>query len=201
MTQGQLKATLFPVGDLTKQEVRQIAGELGLPVASKPESQEICFIPDNDYTEFIREYILQAALPGPIFDEGGHNLGSHRGIRHYTIGQRRGLGIPDATPYYVVALNAAANEVVIGKDDDLWQRRLAVSDINWLSNQAPALPAEFTVKIRYRHQGARAMVRAAANGLLIEFVEAQRAVTPGQFAVLYQDDEVIGSGRILGADE
>lgn len=200
LRQSQLAHALFPLAAVNKSEVYETAAELGLKGRHGTESQDVCFMTGRSLNEYFTA-CLPLAAAGDFVTLQGERKGRHRGIRYYTIGQRRGLGIPDATPYYVVALNAAANEVVIGKDEDLWQRRLTVSDINWLSNQAPELPAEFTVKIRYHHQGARAMIRAAANGLLIEFNEAQRAVTPGQFAVLYQDDEVIGSGQILRADE
>ncbi len=200
LRQPQLAHALFPLAAVHKREVYEMAAELGLKGRHGTESQDVCFMAGRSLNEYFAACLPPAAA-GDFVTLKGERKGRHRGIRHYTIGQRRGLGIPDATPYYVVALNAAANEVVIGKDDDLWQRRLMVGDINWLPGQAPELPAEFSVKIRYRHQGAVALVRAAAKGLFIEFNEAQRAVTPGQFAVLYQDDEVIGSGRIIRADE
>ncbi len=200
LRQPQLAHALFPLAGINKTEVYEMAAKLGLKGRHGTESQDVCFMAGRTLNEYFATCLPPAAA-GDFITLNGERKGRHRGVRHYTIGQRRGLGIPDATPYYVVTLNAAANEVVIGKDNDLWQRQLSVSDINWLSNQTPELPAEFTVKIRYRHQGAKAMVRAAANGLSIEFIETQRAVTPGQFAVLYQDDEVIGSGRILNADE
>lgn len=200
LRQPQLVHAIFPLAAINKSEVYEMAAELGLKGRHGAESQDVCFMAGRSLNEYFAACRPLAAA-GDFVTLNGERKGRHRGIRHYTIGQRRGLGIPDATPYYVVALNAAANEVVIGKDDDLWQRRLMVGDVNWLSGRTPELPAEFLVRIRYRHQGAEAVVRTAAGGLSVEFNEAQRAVTPGQFAVLYQDDEVIGSGRIMRADE
>ncbi|MEE8420980.1 MAG: tRNA 2-thiouridine(34) synthase MnmA [Dehalococcoidales bacterium] len=197
MTQGQLKAILFPVGDLTKQEVRKIAGELGLPVASKPESQEICFIPDNDYTEFIREYIPQAALPGPIFDEGGHNLGSHRGIMYYTIGQRKRLGLSAPKPQYVIAIQPEKNAIVVGPRERALGDQLTAAEMNWITDPETVTTLKIKAMIRYRHREAEASVnRLRGDNYYVKFTEPQMAITPGQAVVFYHEDEVVGGGTI-----
>lgn len=197
MTQGQLKATLFPVGDLTKAEVRQIAGELGLPVASKPESQEICFIPDNDYTEFIREYIPQAALPGPILDERGNSLGSHRGIMFYTIGQRKRLGLSAPEPQYVIAIQPEKNAIVVGPRERALGSELTAAEMNWIAGPESVTTRKIKARIRYRHREAEAAVtRLNGDTVYVKFTEPQMAITPGQAVVFYHGDAVVGGGTI-----
>ncbi len=211
LNQAQLSKILFPLAQTTKKKVYELANELGLSGQHSSESQDICFMNDLSLKEYFAAS-LPAAAPGDFITTSGDLKGRHAGIRHYTVGQRRGLGIPDATPYYVTKLDAAKNQVIIGKDCDLWHKSLQIKEINWLSGQEPQLPADFIVKIRYRHNGALAQVRAAArqqsyanesgtttivcDKLIIEFKEPQRAITPGQFAVLYHNNEIIGSGEI-----
>lgn len=195
LSQAQLAKILFPLAETTKEKVYELAGELGLSGQHSSESQDICFMDGRSLTEYFADFPF-ATKPGNFITENGEKKGQHAGIWHYTVGQRRGLGIPDATPYYVTGLDAIKNQVIIGKDCDLWHNSLQIKEINWLSGQAPKLPADFLVKIRYRHNGAQACVQPAGNKLSIEFKEPQRAITPGQFAVLYRDNEIIGSGEI-----
>ncbi len=133
---------------------------------------------------------------GEIVTVDGEKKGVHDGIQNYTVGQRRGLGIPDATPYYVVGLDAKNSQVIIGKEADLWRDWLVVRDMNWLAGREPELPGEYSVKVRYHHQGSAAVVTKEGDGYKISFTQSQRAITPGQFAVLYRGDEVVGGGEI-----
>ena len=197
MTQDRLEHTLMPLGNLTKERVRQIAQELGLPVASKPESQEICFIPDNDYPRFLEEHMSQATKPGPILNRKGNILGEHRGIIHYTIGQRRGLGIPAKEPLYVVAIDPDRNAVIIGSRNDVYEDELIADEINWIAFEEPPQPIEVKAKIRYLHRKARALVNPLGNGRArIKFEEPQMAITPGQAVVFYDGEVVVGGGTI-----
>jgi tRNA-specific 2-thiouridylase len=196
LSQAQLARIVFPLGGTSKTKVYELAAALGLSgLHNSSESQDVCFMDGRSLQEYFADTPHSEA--GDFVTIAGEPKGRHSGIWHYTVGQRRGLGIPDATPYYVTGLDAANNRVIIGKDRDLWHKALQIKDINWLSGQAPPLPAAFMVKIRYRHNGA-ARVRPAsvASQLSIEFAKPQRAITPGQFAVLYRDNEVIGSGEI-----
>ncbi len=195
LSQAQLAKTVFPLGGTTKKKVYEAANELGLTgLHNSSESQDICFMNGRSLKEYFAD--MPASKAGDFITGNGESKGRHSGIWHYTVGQRRGLGIPDTTPYYVTGLDATTNNVIIGKDCDLWHRTLQLKTINWLSGQAPRLPIEFTVKIRYRHNGAVALVRQRDQQLTIEFQEPQRAITPGQFAVLYRHNEIIGSGEI-----
>lgn len=194
--QEQLARLLFPLGELTKEEVRQLAGELGLAGLHSPESQDICFLQGTTVADFLEGHASQAT-PGEIVSREGQNLGRHAGIHRFTIGQRRGLGLPDATPYYVVGLDACRNRVLVGKEEDLYSRRLLAREVHWLAGGPPELPRTFAVKIRYRHQPVPAEVAPAGGGrVTVTFIEPQRAITPGQFAVFYDDGQVVGSGEI-----
>jgi tRNA-specific 2-thiouridylase len=192
--QQQLAGLSFPLGETTKEEVYRAAAELGLSGLHSAESQDICFLHGRNLSDFFAGLPLR---PGDFVTRSGEVRGRHQGIHLYTVGQRRGLGIPDATPYYVVGLDPVGNQVVIGKEEDLWQDRLTLAEMRWTAGVAPELPQSFMVKIRYRHAAAPALVSQESDGSYsIKFTAPQRAITPGQFAVLYQDDEVIGSGAI-----
>ena len=203
MTQEQLRNALFPVGELTKQEVRDIARQLDLPVADKPESQEICFVPDDDYARFVAEHAGREARPGPILDAHGRVLGEHRGIASYTVGQRRGLGIPGAEPYYVVAIDPERNTVTVGGREEIYGNELTASALNWITFDRLERKIEVTAKIRYRHEAAAATVEprgdikdVADDSVVVKFREPQPAIAPGQAVVFYDGDVVIGGGSI-----
>jgi len=203
MTQDQLRATLFPVGALQKKEVRARAGQAGLRVKDKPESQEICFVDQGHYSEFVRNRLGSERLngAGEIQDLDGKVLGRHEGIFHYTIGQRKGLKISAPKPLYVIALDAEKNLVQVGPEAALFHRRLRVRDLNWIAG-TPAMPAEdVQVKIRYKAPAQPATMEPGENGRWrICFHEPQRAITPGQAAVLYRGEEVLGGGWIEGSE-
>lgn len=192
--QEHLSGVTFPLGETTKEKVYQVAAALGLSGLHSAESQDICFLQGRDLASFFSDL---PPRPGEFVTRAGECRGDHQGIFRYTVGQRRGIGIPDATPYYVIGLDAQRNRVVIGKEEDLWQDRLAVREMHWLAGSEPVLPHEFMVKIRYRHGAAPARVsRDDRGGYTIRFSDPQRAITPGQIAALYLGDEVIGSGAI-----
>jgi len=209
-----LDRVLFPVGELTKQEVRQIASRLDLPNRDKPDSVEICFVPDRDYARVVKERRPEAFQEGEVIDEEGQVVGTHKGIPHYTVGQRRGLGIAAGKPIYVTSLNVDANTVTVGEGDALLRDTLEADGVNFLVDR-PIAPFRAGVKIRYLHQAAQATVypmdrdentesrstdnTAPGTGELrvrVEFDESQRAITPGQAVVFYDDDTVIGGGWI-----
>lgn len=199
LSQGQLSRIMLPHGEHRKDEVYGLAVELGLAGVHGPESQDVCFLKNTDVGGFLARRSKAAPGSGPVVNRGGEQIGSHEGIHNFTIGQRRGLGIPDSTPYYVVGLEPLANKVIVGKKEDLLADRLLVMAVNWISGRAPELPQEFDVKIRYRHQAARAVVAPEAeHKLSVRFAEPQESITPGQFAVFYQDDELLGNGEICG---
>jgi tRNA-uridine 2-sulfurtransferase len=183
---------LFPLGNLTKDEVRALARRANLPVAQKAESQDICFVTGGDYRQFIEER-TGAMKPGDIVDMEGKVLGSHRGLLYYTIGQRSGLGISAKEPLYVVNIDAGKNRVVTGSKSDLRSIGLIAGDLNLLTD---ILPAEALAKIRYRKKSAQCSIEPEGNKLRINFAEAQESITPGQAVVLYDGDEVLGGGDI-----
>lgn len=198
LNQQQLGHIIFPLGNLTKTEVYGLARELGFASFHKgKESQDVCFLKGRSVNDFLMQHPDPSVKPGKIVTLSGKSIGRHQGIHRYTIGQRRGLGIPDQTPYYVVALDPANNQVFVGKQEDLWHRRVWLKNINWIAGKQPEMPQYFMVKIRYRHEPARAEVAVDRTGtMIVRFDEPQRAITPGQFAVLYKDDEVIAAGEI-----
>ncbi|HUT69530.1 MAG TPA: tRNA 2-thiouridine(34) synthase MnmA [Desulfatiglandales bacterium] len=197
LTQDQLKRVLFPVGDHSKEGVREIAGELGLSVAAKPESQEICFIPHNDYPRFLREHTPPTAVRGPIVDRQGDVLGEHQGIPFYTIGQRKRLGISSSEPLYVIAINPEENSIVVGSKGETYGDELIASHLNWISINKLEHSIEASVKIRYLHEEAEATITPLNEDKVnIRFKELQMAITPGQAAVFYEGDTVIGGGTI-----
>jgi tRNA-specific 2-thiouridylase len=200
LTQAQLAAARFPVGHLAKEQVRAHARRLGLATADKPESQEICFIPDDDYRGFLRRRDPSAFRPGRIVDTDGVERGRHGGIASFTIGQRRGLGLSGASAKYVVDLDPASDTVVVGDAADLERRTLLATDVNFISGQAPGTPVRVEARIRHRHVPAPATVRMRETGEAeVTFDEPQRAITPGQSVVWYQGDLVLGGGVIARA--
>ena len=183
----------MPVGDLTKDETRVIAGKLGLKTAAKVESQEICFVPDKDYGRFLREAGHLRDRPGEIVTSAGQVVGTHTGIQYFTIGQREGLKLGgQKTPLYVVALDAGQNRVIVGPAPELQRSEFAVTNCSWLAIDPPTKAIEVTVKIRYNHPGCAATVEQG----MVQLHEPQRAITPGQAAVFYRDDLVLGGGWI-----
>ncbi len=200
LSQEQLRAALFPVGHLEKAEVRRLAAERGLPTADKPESQEICFVPDGDYAGFVERQSAPQDRSGPILDRAGRTLGEHDGIHRYTVGQRKGLGLTARRPLYVLAVVPATRAVVVGDEEDLLSDRLVAREVNWLSIPPPAVEFRARVKIRYRHDEAAAILRPLADGgVEARFDASQRAVTPGQAAVFYDGEVCLGGGWIEGA--
>ncbi|MCB6608846.1 tRNA 2-thiouridine(34) synthase MnmA [[Clostridium] symbiosum] len=199
LTQHQLAHTLMPVGEYTKDEIRAIAEKIGLTVANKPDSQEICFIPDHDYAKFIEENTDCHLPEGNFVDKDGNILGRHQGITHYTVGQRKGLNLAMGRPVFVTAIRPETNEVVIGDNEDVFSRRLTCSKLNWMA--VDGLPGEgmkVTAKIRYSHKGAPCMIRMIGEDLVeCVFDDPQRAATPGQAVVFYDGEYVVGGGTIL----
>ena len=199
LTQHQLAHTLMPVGEYTKDEIRAIAEKIGLTVANKPDSQEICFIPDHDYAKFIEENTDFHLPEGNFVDKDGNILGRHQGITHYTVGQRKGLNLAMGRPVFVTAIRPETNEVVIGDNEDVFSRRLTCSKLNWMA--VDGLPGEgmkVTAKIRYSHKGAPCMIRFIGEDLVeCVFDDPQRAATPGQAVVFYDGEYVVGGGTIL----
>lgn len=198
LTQEQLSRTLMPVGAYTKDEIRAMAEEIGLNVAHKKDSQEICFIPDNDYAGFIdRECEGQVPPPGNYVSVDGEVLGMHKGITHYTVGQRKGLGIALGYPVFVTEIRPETNEVVLGSNEDVFTDRLYANQLNFMAIPDITDEIELTAKIRYSHAGSRCKVRRTGEDeICCEFFEPVRAVTPGQAVVLYDGDYVAGGGII-----
>ncbi|HXY40600.1 MAG TPA: tRNA 2-thiouridine(34) synthase MnmA, partial [Vicinamibacteria bacterium] len=197
LSQEQLALALFPVGELSKPEVRRIARERGLPVADKPESQEICFVTDGDYAGFVERQAEPAERGGPIVDRGGRELGRHGGVHRFTVGQRRGLGLSASRPLYVVAVQPASQTVVVGDERDLLSDRLVARAVNWLSVAEPVGELRARVRIRHRHAEAEATVRPLPGGRASVLFDApQRAITPGQAAVFYDGEVCLGGGWI-----
>ena len=199
LTQSQLAHTLMPVGDYTKEEIRAMAKQIGLRTADKPDSQEICFIPDHDYAGFIdKQSGVQAPLEGNFVSRDGRILGRHKGITHYTIGQRKGLGIALGTPVFVTELRPETNEVVLGSNEEVFGTAAYADHLNFMSIPDLEGEMEVTAKIRYSHQGAPCRIRKVERDKVrCDFIEPVRAITPGQAVVFYQGDVVVGGGCIL----
>lgn len=199
LTQYQLSHTLMPVGDYSKEEIRGIAEKIGLRTANKPDSQEICFIPDNDYAGFIdREAAGKVPPPGNFVLTDGTVIGQHKGITHYTVGQRKGLGIAMGRPVFVTEIRPDTNEVVIGSNEDVFGTTVYAKNLNFMS--IPDLEGDLKVigKIRYSHKGAPCTVRKVeADKIVCQFHEPVRAITPGQAVVFYDGDIVVGGGTII----
>ena len=202
LTQEQLAHSEFPLGEMTKQEVRAIARARRLPVADKPESQEICFVPTGSYRQFIDAYLDEQqrhaeSSAGEVVSTDGSVLGEHQGIQNFTVGQRKGLGMAVGEPLYVISLDPAKNRVVVGDDRELFRSRFRVREVNWIRPLAPGDAVDALVKIRHNHPGAAARVEVHTSGeAVVEFNDPQRAITPGQAAVFYDGDEVVGGGWI-----
>jgi len=204
LKQEQLARTRFPLGGMEKAQVRELARELGIPTAAKPDSQEICFVPNGDYAGFIDSYfkeqgIAPAETQGEIVTTDGRVVGEHSGVHHFTVGQRRGLGVAAAEPLYVIATEPAEKRVIVGSNEDLLRSSMGVKEVNWISIAAPTAPLCVEVKIRNKHAAAAATLHpVTSDGARIEvrFDEPQRAVTPGQGAVFYSGDLVLGGGWI-----
>jgi tRNA-specific 2-thiouridylase len=206
LTQDQLSRAMFPLGEMSKPEVREVARDHSLAVAEKSESQEICFVPDGNYAGFIDRYLAaeDAAdrLPGEgeIVDTAGAVVGHHAGIHRYTIGQRRGIGIAGPEPLYVISIDAPKNQVVVGSQDDLLGREFTAAGVNWIAVDKPVASMNAEVRVRYRHTPAAATITPLEGDrdgrVRVTFDEPQRAITPGQATVFYRGDEVVGGGWI-----
>ena len=202
LTQAQLARAIFPLGGLTKDEVRELARARRLPVAEKPDSQEICFVSSGNYRDFIGAYLGEqgkepASQPGQVVSVEGETLGEHQGLHNYTVGQRKGLGLARGEPLYVIELDRDRNRVVVGRNEHLFRQRCLVREVNWIRPVSAGECVAAAVRIRNKHVPAPARVEARPDGeALVEFVEPQRAITPGQAAVFYDGDEVVGGGWI-----
>jgi tRNA-uridine 2-sulfurtransferase len=206
MTQKQLARAMFPLGEMTKAEVRQVARSLGLETAEKPESQEICFVPDGDYARFVEDYAQHemgeragegALASGEIATTEGRVVGRHAGLHRYTVGQRRGIGVAAADPLYVVKIDVPRNQLVVGKQSELYRESLVARGVNWLSIAPPESSIRAKVRIRYRAlEGWATLVPIGPVKVGVDFDEPQPAITPGQAAVFYDDDVVLGGGWI-----
>ena len=202
LTQEQLSRTLFPLGDMTKPEVRELARKHGLALAEKPDSQEICFVPGGDYKRFIDAYLAEQgeSLPdtsGELVTASGEVIGEHSGIHNFTVGQRKGLGVATGSPLYVIQISGAQKQVIVGGDEHLYSRTLRARRVNLISVQDLHGPMRVAVKIRHRHEPAPAMIeRCGEDEILVTFDQPQRAITPGQAAVFYDGDVVVGGGWI-----
>ena len=198
LTQRQLARTIMPLGIYTKDRVRAIAGEAGLPVAQKPDSEEICFVPDRDYAGFIERDTGETAPAGNFVDENGKILGRHKGLIRYTVGQRKHLGIALGHPVFVKELRPETNEVVLSDNESLFSKELLVRDLNWMGIDNLSGEMRVEAKIRYNHRASSAIIKKTEDGtVLCRFDEPQRAMTPGQAAVFYRDGIIAGGGTII----
>ncbi len=202
LTQEQLSHTIFPLGEMTKPAVRELARDHGLALAEKPDSQEICFVPGGDYKKFLDAYLADQgeALPdtsGELVTAGGEVVGEHNGIHNFTVGQRKGLGVATGSPLYVIQINGDKRQVVVGGQEELYSRTLRVHRMNLIAVEHLHGPMRVAVKIRHRHEAAPATIeKSEADEILVTFDEPQRAITPGQAAVFYDGDVVVGGGWI-----
>jgi tRNA-specific 2-thiouridylase len=201
LTQDKLAKALFPVGDYPKDEIRRIASSFGLPTASRADSQDLCFLAGGDYRDFLHRNAPEIAQPGQITDRAGRILGRHQGLVNYTIGQRKGLGIANPLPLYVLGKDASSNTLIVGTADELGQRELLASGISWNCGEPPREPFRAEAKIRYTAREAWAEVTPLENGtrVRVAFDEPQRDITPGQAVVFYNEDIVVGGGIIQSA--
>ncbi len=202
LTQEQLGRTIFPLGEMTKPEVRELARHHGLALAEKPDSQEICFVPGGDYKRFIDAYLAEQgeALPetaGDLVTTNGEVIGEHSGIHNFTVGQRKGLGVATGSPLYVIQISGANKQVIVGGEENLYSRTLRARRVNLIAVDDLREPMRASVKIRHRHEPAPAMIeKSGADEILVTFDEPQRAITPGQAAVFYDGEIVVGGGWI-----
>ena len=197
LTQEQLSRAVFPLGEQTKERTRQLARDMQLPVGLDKESQEICFIPGDDYAAFIGERVPESACAGPIVDSrSGATVGAHQGIWRYTVGQRRGLGLSRPEPVYVTRIDPASNAVHVGGKEDVYTDILLADNLNWIAIPGLDQPREVCARIRYRHREAAATIVPEGERVRVRFNEPQMAITPGQTVVFYEDDMVLGAGTI-----
>ena len=202
LTQDQLSRTLFPLGEMNKPQVRELAHQYGLALAEKPDSQEICFVPGGDYKNFLDAYLAEQgeSLPdtaGELVTTTGEVIGEHHGIHNFTVGQRKGLGVATGTPLYVIQIKGDARQVVVGNQEELYSRTLHAGRVNFIGIDDLRAPMRVVIKIRHRHEPAAAVIeKSGADEILATFDEPQRAVTPGQAAVFYDGDIVVGGGWI-----
>ena len=197
LTQEKLAHTMFPLGGLTKTEAREIAEKHGFRNANKPDSQDICFVPDGDYASVVEKLTGNKPVPGDFVDKDGNVLGRHEGIINYTIGQRKGLGLAMGHPVFVCGICPECNQVVIGENEDLMSRICTAKDFNWISGHAPDGPVRASAKTRYRMKEQPGTVYVTSEGVRFEFDEPMRAITPGQSLVIYDGDVVLGGGEII----
>jgi tRNA-specific 2-thiouridylase len=203
LTQEQLSRTLFPLGEMTKPQVRDLARHHGLALAAKPDSQEICFVPGGDYKKFLDAYLAEQgeSLPdtaGELVTTDGQVIGEHNGIHNFTVGQRKGLGVATGSPLYVIQIKGDQHQVVVGNQEELYSRTLRARRVNLVAVEELRAPMRVRVKIRHRHEGAPALLEATSSDeVLVMFDEPQRAITPGQAAVFYDGDVVVGGGWIV----
>ncbi|MDP9382944.1 MAG: tRNA 2-thiouridine(34) synthase MnmA [Chloroflexota bacterium] len=196
---GELSRTLLPIGEQTKTETRRLAAEFGLVTAKKPESQDICFIPDGDYRSFVRKLAPQAVAPGPIKDSSGRELGRHQGVAFYTVGQRKGLGVQGPQPLYVTRVDARNNTVVVGRKEELASRRLVLEGVSFTDGRSLSEPLETDVKLRYRGASVPAVLTPVVEGRVDLELLASGSVSPGQAVVFYRGEEVLGGGKVASA--
>ncbi len=197
LTQKQLEHTLLPLADYQKSETRKLAKEYELKVYDKPDSQEICFIPDDDYNRFLKENYPQIIEVGPIYDLEGNKLGEHKGLPFYTIGQRKGLNLETHKKWYVVELDPKRNAVIVGDNEDVFAKELIAEDLNWIAIDKLRESKEVEAKIRYNSPAVKAAIHPLADGnVRVSFAKKQRAITPGQSVVFYDGDIVVGGGTI-----
>ncbi len=201
LNQEKLAHTLFPVGEYTKEAVRELARKFNLPVAGKQDSQDLCFLGDGDYRRFLREYGSAGQSPGPILDGNGRLLGQHAGLSFYTIGQRKGLNISAPQPLYILRKDAAQNALIVGTREQLGQHELITRDVNWIANTPPVMPLRAQVKIRYKAKGVNAIIMDKGNKQVhVQFDEPVMGITAGQGAVIYDGDVCLGGGIIAETD-
>ncbi len=201
LTQSQLAHLKFPLGGMTKKQTRELAGASGFKNAGKHDSQDICFVPDGDYAAFMERYTGKVYPGGNYIDISGNVIGAHKGYIHYTVGQRKGLGVAFGEPRYVKEINPAENTVTLAKDEELYTDTVYVTGMNWISGDTPSSPVRCKAKIRYRHRETDCTVYPEGKNAKIVFDEPVRAVTPGQSAVLYDNDTVLGGGKIISERE
>jgi tRNA-specific 2-thiouridylase len=197
--QSELEHVILPIGEMTKKQVRELAAQRGLPMASKKDSQEICFIHDQDYRRFLRAYAPEAIQPGPILNAAGRELGRHQGLPFYTIGQRSGLGITWPEPLYVLDIDQARNALIVGPASELGRKIVCVKEVSFVAGNPPPFPARVTTKIRYTGAEVAATLESEGEGLRLVLDAPLRDITPGQAAVFYQAEVVLGGGIIIGS--